>query len=61
MGFVVTNIGTAQNVPAWDIRCDTAADLDALDVKRIPAGSTAIIMEGTIVYILNTEKVWVKL
>lgn len=61
MGFVVANIGTAQNVPVWDIRCDTLADIDKLDAKRIPTSSTVLVMETTQVFMLNSQGTWIEL
>ena len=53
MGYIIANIGNSSNMPCWDIRCDTEQDLGELDVKKIPPGSTAYIIENSTLYMLN--------
>lgn len=60
MGYVIANIGNNSNVPTWDIRCDDLKSRDELDTKKIPPGSTAYIIEGGALYMLNTKKEWIE-
>lgn len=60
MGYVIANIGKSSNVPCWDIRCDSNADINELDVKKIPAGSTVYVIDTTTLYMLNSKKEWIE-
>ena len=40
--------------------CDTIADIDELPID-IPAGSTAFVIEGSKVFMLNNKKEWVEI
>lgn len=60
MGYIIANIGNSSNIPCWDIRCDTKWDLGELDVKKIPPGSTAYIIENSTLYMLNSKKEWIE-
>ena len=60
MGYIIANIGHNSNIPVWDIRCDTEADRNELDPKRLPPGSTAYIIEDGTLYMLNSKKEWIE-
>lgn len=59
MGYVVVNIGDNSNIPYQDIRCDTEADIELIDVNKVPPGSTIYVIDSQVVKMLNTKKEWI--
>lgn len=60
MAYKLTKQASREDYNLKEFFCDTAADLAAIDKTMACAGSVAYIIATSDVYILNSNKEWIK-
>lgn len=64
MATIMTKRGQIDNAVTYEHICDTATDLDKIDMKYITLGSVAIVLKGDAgieIYMADSDKKWVEL